>query len=227
MTMKNNSVGDTPSKVGDDTGSEDKDKSVDKKSDMVSYETYQRTLDQLKKTESSNRNLSDRLSELEKKEHALEEQKLIQAGEYKKLVELREQQIEDLRSKIGEITNERDTDRKTLQDTYKAQSFYQKLPGKIKRSEYLSFVDLDSIAVNPETGLPDEKSVETAVEGFMTNYADLVDTSHIKSLPGKPANPDNYRSSLSADSFKGMSLKEKKQNLPEFVREQKRKLGLI
>lgn len=184
--------------------------SVKEKKDVVAYETYQKTLAQEKAAKQKALELEEKLNEILNAQKSQEEAKLNEKGEFKKLVELREQEIKKLQDQINSISKERDNYKGNLDDTYKLQAFYDKLPGKIKRKEYLSFVDLDSIVVDPETGNIDSGSLQNVVSGFVENYGDLIEQNKFSGLPGDA--PKGSSRKYTMNEWKNLTLKEKKEN---------------
>lgn len=180
------------------------------KQDVVAYETYQKTLAQEKNARAKVAELESKLNSFVNAQKQAEEAKLNEKGEFKKLVELREQEIEKLKEQLGAIEKERDSYKGNLDDTYKLQAFYDKLPGKIKRKEYLSFVDLDSIVVDPETGNIDSGSLQNVVSGFVENYGDLIEQNKFSGLPGDA--PKGSSRKYTMNEWKNLTLKEKKEN---------------
>jgi vacuolar-type H+-ATPase subunit I/STV1 len=180
------------------------------KKDVVAYETYQKTLAQEKNLRAKTQELESELNSLKNAQREAEEAKLNEKGEFKKLVELREQEIEKLREKISFVEKDRDGYKGNLDDTYKLQAFYDKLPGKIKRKEYLGFVDLESIIVDPETGDIDSSSVQNVVSGFIERHGDLIESSKFGGLPADA--PMGSSKKFTQSEWKNLSLKEKKES---------------
>lgn len=153
------------------------------KNDVVAYESYQKVLNEKKNVQAKMSEIEKQYNEMLAAQKAQEEAKLNEQGEYQKLVELKDQKIKELESKMNEAFQEKSMVKKDLEDTWKLQAFYQKLNGNVKRNEYLSFVDLDSIVIDPETRQVDETSVENVVSKFMENHGDLVQVRKPASLP--------------------------------------------
>lgn len=168
-----------------------------KETQSVAYSSYQKVLNEKKSFQAKVEELTNRINEFET-------QKLNEQGDYKKLVELRESKINELQAQLKEIAEAKDHAVKENQDTWKLQAFYQELPGKIKKHDYLGFVDLDSIVIDPETKRVDETSVKEVVGRFMEEYSDLVETKSFKGLPG------DAPKGAQAKPFNKMSLEEKR-----------------
>jgi len=182
----------------------------DQKKDTVAYESFQKALNEKKLAQANVLEMQSKLDAYEKTQKELEETKLNEKGEYKKLVELREQELNETKLKLQESEDKSKGYKENLQDTWKLQAFYEELPGQIKRHEYLNFVDLESIVVDPETRQVDKASIQNVVSKFMEEHADLVKTRQFNGLPGDASNSTARK--LDIESWKSLSLKDKKAN---------------
>ena len=151
----------------------------EKKEDVVSYETHKRLLAQRKADQQVNRELKAELDAIKQKQQEAEDAKLKEQGEYKKLLETREQRLKETEA-------ERNDAYKLLTDTWKRQEIDKVLPGKIERDEYYSFIDFEKIAFDPETKRVDKESVQMAVNEFMENHPSLIKKVNDKRLPSSP-----------------------------------------
>lgn len=177
------------------------------KDDVVAYESYQKVLSEKKNLQAKFGELQGQMNELISSQKAQEEAKLNEAGEFKKLAELKDQKISELQAQIDSVAKERDAFKGDLNDTWKLQAFYSKLNGTVKRNEYLSFVDLDGIVIDPETRQVDETSVENVVAKFMENHGDLVQTKKVGSLPSdapKGVSPKSFSEMSSGEQSVAM-----------------------
>jgi hypothetical protein len=187
--------------------------------DTVKYETYDKTLKRLKKKEAEARDLESRYFELleEKKQVDLdrkkkEEAKLAEQGEWKKLLEARERELQDFKEKFENQQSEILERDKVLNEATKLQAFINNLPGKVVKDDYLSFVDIDKIAI--ENGKVDSKSVEFVVNDFMKNHPTLFSPSKITKLPGEAARPS---SAITYEEWRRLPLREQKNHLQDIV----------
>ena len=155
----------------------------DQEKQTVAYESYQKVLGEKKAFQAKFNELQEQFNSVMDTQKQAEANRLSEEGDYKKLLELREKEIQDFKAKVDTLSQERDGAIKENRDTWKLQAFYQELPGKIKKTEYLNFIDLDSIVFDPETREIDPASLKSTVSSFMENYSDLVDTKQFKSLP--------------------------------------------
>jgi hypothetical protein len=142
----------------------------------VAYETYQKVLDEAKAAKK-------RLSEFEKAKRDAEEAKLKQDGEYKTLLEQREQELAEERKAKTELETK-------ISDGRKLNAFLGAMTGEVPK-QYWSLIDLENVAMDPATGQPDPASVKRAAEKFEKEYSDVVKRPNKSRLPsGTPGGSD-------------------------------------
>lgn len=151
---------------------------VSDEQETVKYETHKKLLGQRKADQEKLRQAQDLIDKFEAEKREVEEGKLKEEGEYKKLLTLREEEL-------GKLRSERDIAVKENQDTWKYDAFYRKLGGKLENSKYLSFVDIESIIFNPETKEVDQQSVESVVNKFREEHSALITPINSSRLPSK------------------------------------------
>lgn len=178
------------------------------KKDFVQYETYSRVLSQHKKTKSENEQLAAELEAYKRKERELEEKRLSEQGEYKKLLEMTRKQLADEESKRLEYATQ-------LLDQHRLNAIKERLPGKIKRPEYLSFIDVSKVAIDPETGMVDERSVVEVVDGFVKEHGFLIERQGTRDLPYNA--PGSGQSELTYEQWLKLPLKEQKARRKEVM----------
>lgn len=178
------------------------------KKDFVQYETYSRVLSQHKKTKSENEQLAAELEAYKRKERELEEKRLSEQGEYKKLLEMTRKQLADEESKRLEYATQ-------LLDQHRLNAIKERLPGKIKRPEYLSFIDVSKVAIDPETGMVDERSVVEVVDGFVKEHGFLIERQGTRDLPYNA--PGSGHSELTYEQWLKLPLKEQKARRKEVM----------
>lgn len=200
MVDENNVNGPASGKPINETGTA----SGDQNNDYVSHTTYKKTLTQLKNTQEKYKEREALLQQYQIKEQEAEKKRLEEQGEYKKLLEMERQQ------KV-QSQKERDEYKKSLLDAHKLNAFNEKLPSKISNPKYYNFVDTDSIVIDPETGLVDETSVDNAVNTFVKEHHQLLDT---KKVPLPSDSPSNS-SSLSYEQWLKLPLKERRARMKE------------
>lgn len=169
--------------------------------EVVPYDTHRRLLDQRKKDTVRFQEIETKLKQYEQKEQQSVEQEAEAKGEYTKILGSYKQQIEDLKSRNTSYE-------KNLIDGQKLQSVLDRLPGKVKKQEFMSFIDLDSIVIDPSNGAIDDHSLDTTVNKFVKDYHDLIQFNNDKRIP----NVSNLgHAPYAARSLKNLTREEMKQ----------------
>lgn len=179
------------------------------KKDMVSYESHQKLLGQLKKAKEELgrfESLKTKLSEFELKQKQTEEQVLAEKGEWSKLLELKERELQKVKTHADERASQLQDMENMLVDAAKLNAFRDLLPGSIRKPEYMRLIQIDKIVVNPETKEVDADSVKTLVNDFVTTYPELIVTTD-KRLPNGVAAPNGR---IKYNQWLKLPLKEKK-----------------
>lgn len=190
-----------------DVSNVDTDASSEGKKDTVAYESHVKLLDQLKKSKEVQKELADKLKAFEDEKKNLDESKMKEQGEYKKILEAREVEIKKLKE-------DSDHFKKSLYDGAKLQAVLEKLPGKIRNRSYLSFIDIDKVAIDPESNVIDDRTVTEVVSSFVKDHSHLLEINDAKTLPTDSA---NGAKKLSYDEWRKLPLKEKKDKLNQVI----------
>jgi predicted nuclease with TOPRIM domain len=169
----------------------------------VDYKSYSRVVGTNKKLQSQVKDIQQKLEAFEQKERELEEKRLSEQGEYKKLLDLE-------RKKRLEEESKRAQYQKDLLDAHKLNAVKEKLPGKIKRNEYYGFIDVDKIAIDPETGVIDESSIVEVVNSFVEQHGSLIER---QGSAGLPQNAAKYSNALSYEQWKRLPPSEKRKRM--------------
>jgi hypothetical protein len=144
--------------------------------DSVSYETFNKLLAQRKKDKEVLKTYEKQVEELSGWKKSIEEQESVKKGEYEKILTTYKTENEALKGKLSEV-------QKSIVDGQKYNAFLDKLPGRLDRSEYLQFVDIEEIAIDPDTGIVDEATVQSSVDKFVKGFGKLITPTNTKSLP--------------------------------------------
>jgi len=136
--------------------------------EKVDFETYQKSLTQEKNAKERAKNAEEELKKLKDEKKSFEETKLKEQGEWQKIALQREQELK-------EAVESRTALEKNLIDSRKLSAVLDHLGGKIKRSEYYSFIDVDKISFNPETRQVDESMVKSVAQEFVKNHPELIE----------------------------------------------------
>ena len=167
-------VSDDPKQVSDQSPKVNSD-------DMVKYETHHKLLGQHKKLRDSNSDLTARLAKYEQADSDRQESQLAEEGRFKEAIEIKT-------VKINELLDVLDASKEREATTWKLQAFYSKLPGQLKREEFLSHAQIDKIIYDPDSMSCDSDSVEAVVNNFMNDYSDLVIQAQKGKLPSASPN---------------------------------------
>lgn len=196
--------------------------SAQEKKDFVKYESFDKLVGQLKRQKEMNEQLNQKVQEFELEKRRIEESKLAEQGEYKKLLEMRTSEISQLSEQLESERRNSELANKTLIDAQKLQAVYEELPGRVRNPSYMQFIDLDQVAYDPETGRIDRESAKLAANYFAEEHSALIDTSHIGRLPGNSAKP----SVPLKDRYKDMPLSEMRKNVADAVRQARQEQGI-
>lgn len=190
--------------VSDSTHSNSVAPEPTKVSDVVKYETYSRVLSEAKK-------LKEKVREYETHLERAKEQQLQEQNQWKALAEQYKAKLEQTSSAFQE-------QEKSIINGLKYQEFEKHLGGKLKKSDYASFVDFERIIFNPETKQPDPESARAVASEFVKEHSSLVDFYGTAKLPNQAAS--NF--TVQTKSVGSMTKAELEQHLLELA-----KLGKI
>jgi len=174
----------------------------DAQTGKVSYETYQKVLNEAKKAKELAKTLAEEKAKNDEKALADQQQWKVLADQYKS-------QLEQTKSVLSE-------QEKSIVNGLKYQEFEKHLGGKLKNRDYATFIDFEKIAINPESRTVDEESVKSVVSEFLKSHAPLVEFQSGAKLPNGAGS--GYNSAMTKD-VKEMTTAELENEL--------RKLGKI
>jgi len=159
------------------------DNSAVSDSEATKYDeaAFRKLLNQRKADKQKAEELSLKLKEVEeklnlftKKELDLQEQKLQEQGNYKALLKQREDELARVAKEKSEVEGKLNSFQKDFIDMKKMSTFFEKLGGNLVDKEYLSLVDTDRIALDPDTGAIDEKSINSYVKEFTSKHSRII-----------------------------------------------------
>lgn len=184
MSDQNSStVEQTP--VDKDTNVSNVDPIQDPAKDSVALETHRRLLAQRKNDQKQLQEANARLAAFEEKENQEEQAIMEKKGEYDKIVKAKDDQI------LALIASQA-ADKKARVDSAKEAAFISAIPGKLRKQDYLSFMDKEAIAIDPETGKVDQGSLKQVVDSFVQEHGVLIDRQDQNSkIPNKGATTPN------------------------------------
>lgn len=167
---------------------------TDKKSDLVSWDTHKRLLAQRKKDQEELRQLREFQAQKQSEAQELEQQQQAARGEFDKVLSSYKQKVETLETQI------KNTEQEKLR-SMKYQAVVDSLPGRLAKPEYVAFIDVNEIFIDPQNGLIDENSIKEAADKFLKEHPSLlVAEKNIPRLPNemprdqapKPQGPQDY-----------------------------------
>lgn len=198
------------------------------KDQTVAYETFQKAVGQKKafqeKASAFEKENADLKKQIEGFKNSAQEEKARADGDWKALLEAKDQKINQLSQERDEAITGFKEASGTLDNAVKLNAVYEQLPGKIKNPAYAHFIDTTKVVINPDTGEIDSDSVKTVVDIFMMEHKDLIDTKNFKGLPGDSAN-GGFADPIK--KYQQTELKDMRKAAPEAVRQLKKKLGLV
>lgn len=166
--------------------------------ETVAYDTYKKAVDEAKAAKA-------KVAEFEKAKREAEEAKLKQDGEYKKLLDQREIELKETKEKLSGTE-------KKISEGRKLNAFLGALTGEIPK-QYWPLIDLEEVAMDPTTGIPDESSVKRAAEKFEAQYSDVIKKPSSSKLPNEAAK--GAKTKLTYDAWLKLPLKEQLSRMSE------------
>jgi hypothetical protein len=166
----------------------------------VSYETYQKVLDEAKKAK-------EKARELEAFKKQTEEEKLKAEGNLQAIIKMREEELFKVREDKEQLE-------RGLQDGSKLRAVLDSLNGRVDDAYYGLF-DLSQIVIDPRTQLPDQMSVAKYARDFEAKYGLVIQKDTSSRLPNNA--PQTGSASLTYEEWLKLPLKEQKTRLKEVI----------
>lgn len=132
----------------------------------VSYETYKKTLDEAKTAKA-------KLKAIEEEKQRLAEEKMVAEGNWKGLLEARENRIKELEEETNAIKGQYGELNERITGSKKLSKVLSKIGGDIDE-KYFGLIDISDVKVNPETGEVDDMSAAKVAESFRTMYPETI-----------------------------------------------------
>lgn len=152
--------------------SETDPKPADPTPQTVSYDSYKKLMDEKKKRD-------EELRDLKSKEKERQEKDLSDEKNFQELLKLREKELADAKAASKEMAD-------TLERGMKLRALLDSVQGKVEQ-KYWNLLDLDRIAMNPETKLPDTVSVNALAREFEKTFPEVVRKGNGAGLPNEAA----------------------------------------
>jgi len=182
------------------------------KGDQVAYETYKKSVDDAIKYRQRAKDLKAEIEKRDAEAKIAETKRLEEQGNWKKIAE--NAQIERDKA-IEELTGMKSTQVQAK----KLDAVLRAAGGQIER-KFWGLIDIDEVAINPETGLIDEMSVTKAVDKIRKEYPEIIRTKGNAGLPADaPSGGGN--GAMSVEDWKKLPLDKQKELLPAMVERMK------
>lgn len=176
------------------------------KSDTVAYSTHEKLLREKKKRDEELSEVKKQLDHLLTERKSAEEATLKEKEDYKKLLEIREKELEATR-------NEHSSLKQTLQNGTKMRAFLDSVNGQVAE-QYWSLVDLEQIVTDPQTGLPDESSVQKYARDFEKRFPLVLQTTPNVRIPNDAPMPGK---ALTYEEWQKLPTKEMKARMKDVI----------
>lgn len=191
-----------------------KDSKRDDSIDSVSYESHRKLLNEYKQNKSVLEDIQAKYSELTKRLEAEEEAKLKEQQKWREIAEKKEKELKNAAEQIQFLN-------KKHQNKIKEDHFKKALGADLKRA-FMAHVDLDSIAINEQTGEVDEMTLQNVLEQFKEEFPELVPSEKEDPKPAEsrfklPQKNPKGKTSISSQDLKGLSVKELKELYAEVL----------
>lgn len=174
-----------------------------KQDDVVAYETYKRTVSQLKKSQ-------EQVDALQREVDAKLEKEAKEKEDYKVLLKLREDENAKLKA-------ESEHNKAILVNGSKMQALMNAVDGEIDE-QYWRLVELDKILLDPVEGTPDKASVQKYASEFSTKYAAIIKKESSVKMPQDA--PKSSNGKLSYEEWKSLPAKEMRKRYKEVINNQ-------
>lgn len=184
------------------------------RTDTVRYESYEKLLREKKQRDSELADLRKQIEAENAAKRAAEEERLRKSEDYKKLVTLREQEIENLRKALGEKDGELSGLKGSLQNSVKMRAFLDAVGGNVSQ-QYWGLIELDEVVIDPETGKVDETSVVKAARDFEKKYPLVLEKKNAGGLPNDAARGGATK--LSYEEWLALPAKEQAKRLKDVI----------
>lgn len=183
------------------------DQENESKKNSVAYETHQKLLGEKKKRDEELRQAREELAKYEQEKKELEDKSLREKEDYKKLFESREKELSEERARREAIES------KIIEaQKYKA---LNKALGTQVPEKFWNLVDLEKIAVDPATGMPDETTAKLYAEEFQKNYGEIFANKNLPKLPNE--GPTKHKVGLTYEQWSKLPYAEKKKRQNEII----------
>lgn len=153
----------------------------------VSYGTYQKVLDQLKKTQAKSKELEDVIAKIENDKKSSDEEKLKGDGNFKQLLESKTKELTDAQKVIKDLTSEVKGYKQSFIESKKINALMSEIGGKVKHKDYYNLIDTSKIALLPDSEDIDSVSLKQYAGELLNDHKHLFDFAGAKMPSGAPS----------------------------------------
>lgn len=153
----------------------------------VSYGTYQKVLDQLKKTQAKSKDLEDMITKIENDRKAADDEKLNKDGNFKQLLESKTRELTDAQKIIKDLTGEVTGYKQSFIESKKINALLGEIGGKVKHKDYYNLIDTSKIALLPDSEDIDSVSLKQYAGELLNDHKHLFDFAGGKMPSGAPS----------------------------------------
>lgn len=155
-----------PSSGGNDGSGSAAVADQDQQNQTVAYETHKKLLAEKKKRDEDLNRIQEQLKEMQAKERERQESELKAKEEWKKLVEIREKELADLKKQVEQKDS-------LIVTSIKRGAVKSAINGLVP-DKYIGLIDVSKVVINPETGEPDPASVQEVARTFEQEHKLLI-----------------------------------------------------
>ena len=190
-------------KPGGPTDDPNKNKPSD---DLVKHSTYKKAVTEAKNAKDEAKRLRDENEAFKTAEKTREEDELKKNQQWEKLHASKDEELKKARGEKKELEQK-------FENGVKLDAFLKSVKGKVE-TQFFGLINLEGIAVDPSTGLPDDASVDKVAREFEETYGRVIVRDAGPGLPNDAPIPGQ---SLSLEQWKALPLKEMKKRMPEVM----------
>lgn len=152
---------------GGNVDMENDNQAPEKRTDTVAWETHKRLLSQRKRDQEELKRLREFEAQQAEQKRLQEQEDQAKRGEFDKVLTAYKSENEELKQKLS-ARDEQELKHK------KYQAVVDALPGRLANPQYVAFIDVNDVFVDPQTNLVDENSIKIAADKFVKEHSHLL-----------------------------------------------------
>ena len=172
-----------------------------KKNDSVSYESYLKAVNEAKTAK-------EKLREAQLLIEKSGEDKMKADGDWKGLLESRDNKINELSTALNEIKSQYGNLNSQVLESKKLSKVLGKLGGDLD-NKYFNLIDLDDVKVNPDTGEIDDISVSEVAERYKATFPETLKSKINPNMLGDNGGSNKNAEKIKYSDWEKLSYKDK------------------